>query len=64
MSSMKDAKPTQTVKDLIERLKKFPQDMPIATYGEPFEEIVITKKVWTHNNYPYDGPDVEYIDLE
>lgn len=37
-----------TVGELIEELKKYPEDMPIACYGD----------------IPWDRPDFEYINLE
>ena len=61
---MSEFKPKQTVKDLIEKLKELPQDMPIATYNDPFDTIVIKQRTWVHNNYPYNRPDLDYISLE
>ena len=60
----KDFKPKQTVADLIKKLQELPQNMPIATYNEPFEEIEIKTRTWIHSNYPYDQPDLDYISLE
>ena len=60
----KDFKPKQTMADLIKKLQELPQDMPIATYGNPFDEIIIKKHTWEHTNYPYDQPDLDYISLE
>lgn len=48
---MKNYIPKQTVADLIKKLQELPQDMPIATYGNPFNEIVIKKYIWEHTNY-------------
>ncbi len=58
-----------TVSELIEELKKYPQDMPVACYGDiyyPPEEykIEISQKTWVDSNYPWDRPDFEYINLE
>ncbi|MBP5700139.1 MAG: hypothetical protein J6W71_04745 [Methanobrevibacter sp.] len=64
MSSMKNAKPVETVREFIERLKKLPQDMPIGTCFDPFSKIEIKESTWVHNNYPYDGPDTKFINLE
>ena len=60
-----------TVKQLIEKLKEFPEDMPVATWHEfspsdadnpNFVDVKIV--TWTHNNYPYDKPDCDYVNLE
>ena len=60
-----------TVKQLIEKLKQFPDDMPVATIGEinysdidDPEFIDVQVKTWTHSNYPYDKPDFEFVNLE
>ena len=60
-----------TVSELIEELKKWPQDMPIAccseiTYTPEAEgnRIYISERLWVHNNHPYDKPDFKYINLE
>ena len=60
-----------TVGELIEKLKQFPQDMPVACDGNIYYppdcglcDIEITRRTWTHSNYPYDKPDFEYINLE
>lgn len=60
-----------TVKQLIDKLKEFPENMPVATIedinpsdiDDP-EFIVVSKRIWTHQNYPYDKPDFEYVNLE
>jgi len=60
-----------TVGKLIEELKKYPQDMPIACCGDIYyppsaesNRIYISEALWVHNNYPYDLPDFKYINLE
>lgn len=50
-----------TVKDLINALKKYPQDMPVAVWSDPHDEIEIEIRTWTHDNYPYDKPDIDYV---
>ena len=57
-----------TVEQLIEELKKFPQDMPVATDtnfqypdGGPLEVSIHT---WIHSNYPYNLPDTDYVNIE
>lgn len=50
-----------TVKDLINILKEYPQDMPVAVWSDPHDEIEVEIKKWTHNNYPYDKPDIDYV---
>lgn len=60
-----------TVKELIKELQKWPQDMPIAimwdidwvTRDDP-HWIKVSKRTWTHGNWPYDKDDFDYIDLE
>lgn len=60
-----------TVAQLIEELKKWPQDMPIATMQDIGPSaaldphwIKVSKKTWMHSNWPYDKPDFDYVDLE
>ena len=53
-----------TVKELIEKLKEFPEDMPVGINFDPFDKIEISVKTWVHNNYPYDKPDVAYVCIE
>lgn len=53
-----------TVKDLIEKLKQFPPDMPVATGYDVFEEVYVSIKTWTHTNYPYDKPDFHFVSIE
>lgn len=51
-----------TVQDLIDELGKFPKDMEVRDYD--FERIDKAEiKTWTHNNYPYDKPDKDYVCL-
>jgi len=60
-----------TVKELIEELQKWPQDMPVTilheidwvTRDDP-HLIKVSKTTWTHTNWPYDKPDFDYIFLE
>lgn len=60
-----------TVEQLINELKKYPKDMPIAIYDDINWEnkdipdvIQVQKRVRVHDNYPYDKPDFIYINLE
>lgn len=46
-----------TISELIEELKKYPQDMPVACcmdmYYPPEEHpIEITRRTWVDSNYP------------
>ena len=57
-----------TVGELIEKLKKFPQDMPVATDrnfqypdGDPLE---VSIRTWVDSNYPYNLPDTDYVNIE
>lgn len=52
------------VKDLIRELKKYPQDMIVTVDNDIFSDIEIEVQVWTHTNYPYDKPDVEFLNLQ
>ena len=51
------------VKELIAELQKYDEDMLVAIYGEIFDSIEVSKQTWIDSNYPYDKPDVEYINL-
>ena len=42
-------------------LKKYPQNMPVAVWTDPHDGIEIEIKTWTHDNYPYDKPDIDYV---
>lgn len=60
-----------TVKELMEELQKWPSDMPVATLQDIGPDaaldphwIKVSKKTWTHENWPYDKPDFDYVDLE
>lgn len=60
-----------TIKQLIEKLKQFPEDAVVATFDDinwaakdDPDWIKITERTWVHNNYPYDKPDFKYINLE
>lgn len=57
-----------TVKELIEELQKFPQDMPVGTWGD-FEypdggKLTVEIRTWVHSNYPYNLPDTDYVNIE
>lgn len=60
-----------TVGQLIAELRKFPEDMPVAvlseiswkTKDEP-NWVDVSQHTCIHNNYPYDEPDFEYVNLE
>lgn len=58
-----------TVGELIEELKKYPQDMPVACCGDIYYppknyKIDISQRIWVDSNYPWNRPDFEYINLE
>ena len=60
-----------TVKQLIEKLNEFPMDMPVATIGliSPYDRddpnfITVNIQTWEHNNYPYNKPSFDYVNLE
>ena len=59
-----------TVKQLIDRLLEFPQDMPVAIFydinpsdidNQDFIEVEIC--TWEHSNFPYDKPSFDYVNL-
>lgn len=59
-----------TVKQLIDKLNEFPQDMPVATWGDIDWKskddpnfVEVCRKTWTHNNYPYNKEPFDYIDV-
>ena len=59
-----------TVKQLKQKLDKFPDDMPVTTMNDISwcdidnpDFIEVTKCTWEHTNYPYDKPDFEYVNL-
>ena len=54
---------TLTVKGLIDRLKEFPEDMPVCDDGIfPINDV--GEYVWHHTNYPYNIPDCKFIKLK
>ena len=60
-----------TVEQLINELKKYPKDMPIAIMYDinPNDikdpnSIKVSKHTWADSNYPYNKPDFDYINLE
>ena len=60
-----------TVKQLIEKLKEFPENMPGATLNDINPEdrddpewIKVSIATWVHSNYPYNKPDFDYVNLE
>jgi len=62
-----------TVKELIEELKKFPQDMPVAVGSdickdrhthEPYSTVGIKISHWEDTNYPYNEEDFDYVNLD
>ena len=51
------------VKELINKLKEFPQDMKVQTDG--FIDIDdIRIHTWVHSNYPYNEPDEDRVIIE
>ena len=54
---------TLTVKGLIDRLKEFPEDMPVCDDGNyPINDV--GEYLWEDTNYPYNTPDCEFIKLK
>jgi hypothetical protein len=52
-----------TVKELIEKLKEFPEDMPVGIMYDVHSDIEIHIATWTHDNYPYNKPDFDYVNI-
>ena len=59
------------VKELINKLLEFPQDMPAATFYDINPEDIddpnwIKVKIctWEHQNYPYNKSSFDYVNLE
>lgn len=59
-----------TVKQLIEKLKSFPEDMPVTTFSDITprdiddpDAIDITIKTWEDETYPYNRPSFQFVDL-
>ena len=55
--------PKMTVGELIRILLGFPQDMPVAVNYDIYEAVNASIQTWTHDNYPYDKPDVEFVNI-
>ena len=60
-----------TVGELIEELRKWPEDMPVGVWGDlvyppehPSNLLKVEKRTWIHSNYPYDKPDFDYVNIE
>ena len=49
-----------TVKELINKLKEFPEDMMVV--DSAYNDLDnIYKRIWIHSNYPYNKPDEEVL---
>lgn len=49
-----------TVKELIDKLKQFPEDMEVMdTAYYDIEDVY--EGTWMHTNYPYDKPDKQVV---
>ena len=53
-----------TVKELIEKLKEYPDDMIVTTDCQPNWGINLKVRTWTHDNYPYNKPSFDYLNIE
>ncbi len=60
---MKDFEPKMTVGELIQILLGFPQNMPVAVNWDINEAITASIQTWIDCNYPYDKPDVEFVNI-
>jgi len=52
-----------TVKELIEKLKEFPEDLPVGVMYDVHADVMVERKTWEHTNYPYNKPDFDYINI-
>ena len=52
-----------TVKELIDRLKQFPEDMEVMDTDYMGIERVYAR-TWTHTNFPYSKPDKQVIIID
>ena len=59
------------VKQLIDKLREFPENMPVAIdhFINPCDIdnpdfIKVNICAWEHSNYPYDKPSFDYVNLE
>lgn len=61
-----------TVKELINELKKYPDDMIVGVSevhrdrktNKPVSDIDLQIAHWEHTNYPYDLEDFDYLRIE
>jgi hypothetical protein len=60
-----------TVGQLIEKLKEYPLDMPVAVCGDIYSppeyegnKITVSQRTWYDTNYPWNRPEFEYVNLE
>lgn len=53
---------TLTVKGLIDRLKEFPEDMPVCD-DDNFPINNVGEYLWEDTNYPYMKPECKFIKL-
>ena len=59
----KGERTNMTVKELIERLKEFPENMEVMDYCL-MEIENIYEITWQHSNYPYNKPDKQIVVIE
>ena len=59
------------VKELINKLQEFPDDMPVATIGVIEPEVIddpdfiaVNVCTWKDYDYPYNKPSFDYVNLE
>ena len=53
-----------TVGKIINKLKEFPEDMPVGIDGDIHISVTIEKRTWHDSNYPYAEPDVDFVNIE
>ena len=52
-----------TVKELIQQLSQYPDDMEVFDVGL-MEIENVRETTWTRNNYPYDKPDKQILVID
>lgn len=60
-----------TVRQLIDKLKEFPEDMPVAIIydigykqkDDP-DDIKVIKRIYMDQTYPYNRDDFDFVNLE
>lgn len=52
-----------TVKELIDKLKQYPDEMLVGEELYPFIDIEVRERIWARSNCPYEEQNIEYVSL-